>query len=176
MIGLESLRWILTLAFGGAAAFHLVRWLRRAEPRHEDALHLLMGLSMIVMIWPWGDAVPESAWITMFTLSAGWFLARAVASARRMVPLFFASAMSAMVWMSAAAPTGGHAHLHPMGRNWVSAGLGGYLVAASVWWLVRGMRLGRLSPTGADLRPVDWPALCHGTMSAGMGLALLAMA
>jgi uncharacterized protein DUF5134 len=164
---------MLTLAFGGAAGFHLVRWLWRAQPGHEDALHLVMGLSMIVMIWPWGGAVPESAWITVFTLSAGWFLARAV-GARRAVPLFFASAMAAMVWMSAAAPAG--PHRHGVHRNWVSAGLGAYLVAAAVWWAVRGMRLGRLSAAGADLRPPDWAALCHATMSAGMGLALLAMA
>ncbi|MEU4236277.1 DUF5134 domain-containing protein [Actinoplanes sp. NPDC026619] len=166
---------MLTLAFGGAAGFHLVRWLWRAEPWHEDVLHLVMGLAMIVMIWPWGHAVPESVWITVFTLSAGWFLARAV-EVRRVVPLFFATAMGAMVWMSAAAPSGSH-HMHHMPRNWVSAGLGAYLVAASVWWVVRGMRLGRLSAAaGADPRPPDWSALCHGTMSAGMGLALLAMA
>ncbi|GIM90801.1 DUF5134 domain-containing protein [Paractinoplanes toevensis] len=162
MIQLESLRWMLTLAFGAAAAFHLVRWLWRTGALHEDALHLVMGLSMIVMIWPWGDAVPESTWITVFTLATGWFAARA-AYARRGMPLFFASTMGAMVWMSA----GGHQH------PWVSAGLGGYLVAASVWWLIRGMRL---SATTVDTRPADWTALCHGTMSAAMGLTLLAMA
>jgi hypothetical protein len=176
MIGLESLRWTLTLAFGAAAGFHLVRWLWRAEPWHEDVLHLVMGLSMIVMIWPWGDAVPASAWITVFTLSTGWFVARALGSDRRLVPLYFASAMAAMVWMSAAAPSGHMHHRGGMPHNWVSVGLGGYLVAAALWWVVRGMRLGRLSAAGADTRPPDWSALCHGTMSAGMGLALLAMA
>jgi uncharacterized protein DUF5134 len=161
MIQLESLRWVLTLAFGAAAAFHLVRWLWPPAARHEDALHLVMGVSMIVMIWPWGDAVPESTWVTVFTLATGWFVARA-ASARRVLPLYFASAMGAMVWMS----TAGHQH------RWVTAGFGGYLVAASLWWLIRGMRL---SAGTVDSRPADWTALCHGTMSAGMGLALLAM-
>jgi hypothetical protein len=172
MIGLESLRWLLTLAFAGATGFHLVRWLWRAEPWHEDAVHLVMGLSMILMIWPWGDIVPESAWITVFTLSASWFLARALDS-RRLVPLFFATTMGAMVWMTASAPPIGM-HVHHMRRDWVSGVLGAYLVGASVWWMVRGMRLSPVA--AADARPPDWSALCHGTMSAAMGLALLAMA
>jgi Domain of unknown function (DUF5134) len=171
MIGLDALRWTLTLAFAGTIVFHLVRWLRRAGPGHEDALHLVMGVAMIVMIWPSGQAVPRGAWIAGFALSAGWFLARAVDS-RRLVPLFFATTMGAMVWMTVAAPAGAHAHLHHPRRDWVSAALGAYLVAASVGWVVRGMRLA----PAAGSRPPDWPALCHATMSGGMGLALLAMA
>jgi hypothetical protein len=59
---------------------------------------------------------------------------------------------------------------------WISAALGAYLVAAAVWWVLRGMRVGSLASADAEPRPLSWTALCHGLMSAGMGLALLTMA
>ncbi|WP_433306359.1 DUF5134 domain-containing protein [Actinoplanes sp. CA-030573] len=172
MIGLESLRWSLTLVFAVATGFHLVRLLRGDAP--EEAFHVVMGAAMIAMIWPWGGAVPATLWITGFAFSTGWFASRAVRPARdRTAPILFASGTAAMVWMSAAPHP--HPHLHhaaPSSVNWVDAALGGYLVAAALWWLVRGMRLDAATP--AELTP-HWPAVCHALMSAGMGLSLLAI-
>jgi hypothetical protein len=199
MIGIDPLRWLLTLLFGGAAVFHLLRSLRPpaarltpvAEHRLYEMLHLVMGLSMIAMIWPWGATVPAAAWIVVFTMPTGWFLVRALwTSRRRTVPMFFATATGTMVWIGASMP--GHASAGarsgmdmagtgnaPVGcAGWVSALLGGYLLLAAFWWIGRGMRIGGLSAatTDAVAYPLGWSALCHGVMSAGMGIALLAMA
>ena len=199
MIGIDPLRWLLTVAFGGAAVFHLLRCLRPpaawlspvAEHRLSEMLHLVMGLSMIAMIWPWGAAVPAAVWIVVFMMSTGWFVVQAVwTSRRRAVPVFFATATGTMVWMGASIPghasAGGHGGMDMAGMGhapvgcagWVSALLGGYLVLAAFWWVGRGMHIGGLSTatTDAVARPLDWSALCHGVMSAGMGIALLAMA
>jgi Domain of unknown function (DUF5134) len=198
MIGLGSLRWLLTVVFAAAAAFHLVRCVRPsswparvAEHRFSEVLHLVMGASMIVMMWPWGAVVPATVWVAVFTMSAGWFIAGAVGSAgRRLVPSFFASAMGAMVWMGASMPAqastvhshagmagmtmgGGAGHGSPGYTAWISVVLGGYLMLAAFWWLGKGLRVGGLSTVP---RPLGWAALCHGVMSAGMALALLAMA
>jgi hypothetical protein len=195
MIGLASLRWVLTTAFVLTSAYHLARCLR---PRHlpgpvaehwiSEALHLLMGLSMIVMIWPWGETVPVPVWAAVFTTSTGWFVARTFrATGRRLVPIFFASSMAAMVWMGVSMPAeaspGGHAGMAMDGMTmppgsigvtgWISGVLGGYLVVGALWWLLRGLKLSPASMV--DTRP-SWSAVCHGVMSIGMGLALLAMA
>ncbi|MFE9692744.1 DUF5134 domain-containing protein [Micromonospora sp. NPDC005806] len=199
MIGNGPLRWLLTVAFGGAAVFHLLRCLRPpaawlspvAEHRLSEMLHLVMGLSMIAMIWPWGAAVPAAAWIAVFMMSTGWFVVRAVRKRRhRAVPMFFATTTGTMVWMCASIPghasAGGHGGMDMAGMGhapvgcagWVGALLGGYLVLAAFWRVGRGMRIGGLSAatTDAVACPLDWSALCHGVMSAGMGIALLAMA
>jgi hypothetical protein len=198
MIGLESLRWLLTVVFAATAVFHLVRCLRpsrrrAAEHRFSEVLHLVMGTSMIAMIWPWGEVVPVAVWIAVFTMSAAWFIAGVAWSAgRRLVPAFFATAMGTMVWMGASMPAqastvdrhsgsagmamnagAGHA---PMGYvAWTSAVLGGYLLLAAFCWIGKGLRIGGLSTASTKPRTLGWGALCHGVMSAGMGLALLAM-
>ena len=56
---------------------------------------------------------------------------------------------------------------------WISAALGAYLVAAALGWAVEGMRL---RPAAVVPQSPRWPEVCHATMSAAMGLALLAMA
>ena len=192
MNGLEHLRWLLTVLFRAATAFPLARCIRpggrpgaTAGHRSAEALHAVMGAAMIVMIWPCGDAVPVAVWVVAFTSSAGWFAARMVRSARRRNShLFFATVMAAMVWMATSMPapaSSGHAH-HGMDRAptasaVISAALGAYLVAASIWWVGRGVRIGGLpTATAAALQqPLRWAALCHATMTAGMGLALLGM-
>lgn len=195
MIGIASLQWALTAAFSVAALFHLVGWVRPAGAgrppvdgrRTTELLHLVMCVAMIAMVWPWGSRVPASIWIGTFAISAGWFVARAVRTpGRRRVPAFFATAAAAMIWMGAApahaSPGGGHQHGmamagagHVAGGSaaWISAGVGGYLMLAALWWAIRGMRLGVLE--GGAAAPLNWAALCHGVMSAGMAVALLAM-
>jgi len=183
MIGLESLRWALTCALAVATMFHLVRVLRPAGAGFVDeVLHLFMGGSMIAMIWPWGSGVPASVWVTGFTLSTGWFVSRAiVATGSRLAPIYFASATAAMLWMAATTSSEksemsgmGHEHTAVAGYPaWISAALGAYLVAAALWWTVRGMHL---RPAAMAPQTPRWPEVCHATMSAAMGLALLAMA
>jgi hypothetical protein len=189
MIGLVSLRWVLTAAFAGAAVFHLAGCVRSAHAgrprgvrrRTSEVLHLLMGVSMIAMVWPWGEVVPRLLWLALFAAATAWFGARALWSpGGRLVPVFFATAMAAMVWMTVSMPAAGsQSHHHHGGvgyAGWVSGVIGGYLVLAAGWWIVRGMRLGGLSTADAAPRAPHWPAVCHGVMSVGMGLTLLAMA
>ena len=185
MIGLESLRWALTCALAVATMFHLVRVLRPAGAGFVDeVLHLFMGGSMIAMIWPWGSGVPASVWVTGFTLSTGWFVSRAVvATGSRLAPIYFASATAAMLWLAATTSNEksemsgmggiGHAHVAAGYPAWISAALGAYLVAAALWWTARGMHL---RPAAVAPQTPRWPEVCHATMSAAMGLALLAMA
>jgi hypothetical protein len=118
MIGLESLRWSLTLAFAVATAFHGARLLRPAVcDRVSETLHTLMGGSMIVMIWPWGAGVPAGVWAVAFTFSTGWFVTRAIRAAGGRAPLmYFATAAAAMVWMSATMPAG-HGHRPTSGMS-----------------------------------------------------------
>jgi Domain of unknown function (DUF5134) len=190
MVDIASLRWVLTVAFAVAAGFHLARSVRPGwgGDRLSEVLHLTMCLAMIVMVWPWGVRVPATVWLAVFIASTGWFAMRAVRSAggRRAVPVFFATAAAAMVWMSASPAVAAPRHdvaMAGMGHAsgggyaaWISAGLGGYLMLAAGWWVVRGMRLGGLSSPPVSRSVPSWPALCHGVMSAGMAVALLAMA
>jgi hypothetical protein len=195
MIRSDHLQWLLTVLFAAATAFHLVRCIRpgvrrtmAAAHRLSEALHAIMGAAMIVMIWPWGEAVPVAVWVTVFAVSAGWFATGVLRSARRRsTHVFFATVMGAMIWMAALTPaptSAGHAH-HMTGTNQaltagavITAALGTYLVAASIWWVARGVHIGGLSAATATAmqQPLRWSALCHAMMSAGMGLALLAMA
>lgn len=191
MIALVSLRWALTVPFTGAGVFHLVRNLRPqpAEHRISEALHFTMCVAMIVMVWPWGARMPPAIWVTVFTLSTGWFVASAAWSpGRRLGPSFSAATAVAMVWMrvsmpAQAAPGHGRSAMampgmshSPTGNTaWMSAGLGLAMVAIAAWWVGRGMRL-TVPAASAEPDAPNWPALCHGLMSAGMGLALLAMA
>jgi hypothetical protein len=192
----ESLRWALTVALALASAYHLTRVPRVAgAARVAEVLHLTMGVAMIAMLWPWGSAVPASAWVAVFTASTGWFLFRALRSTgRRVVSGLFAGSMATMVWMGATMPamasagahgpsmetdmagmTMGSGHLTTAGT--ISGLLGGYLVLVAGWWFVRGLRLRGLATAAVPgPRPVSRPAICHGLMSAAMGLALLAMA
>jgi hypothetical protein len=199
--GPESLRWLLTAALVVASAYHLTRVPRvPGAERVAETLHLVMGVAMVAMLWPWGAAVPAPVWVAVFTASTGWFLLRAVRlTARRVVSVLFAGSMAAMAWMGAAmsamaSATPGAApddsampgmamdgmpmssgHLSPTGV--VSGVVGGYLLIVAGWWFVRGLHLGGLATTPAPgPRPLNWSAVCHGLMSAAMGLALLAMA
>jgi Domain of unknown function (DUF5134) len=196
VIGPESLRWVLTAAFVVASAYHVTRLPRApGADRLAEAVHIAMGVSMVAMIWPWGRTVPPAVWVAVFAASTGWFLFRAVrAAGRRLVLGLFATSMAGCAWMGATMPaqaSGAHGdtmamdgsavegmtmtagHLTTAGV--VSGLLGGCLVVAAGWWFRRGLRLGSLA-AAPDPRPFSWSALCHGLMSAAMGLALLTMA
>ena len=110
---------------------------------------------MIVMVWPWGARTPPAVWVTVFTLSTGWFVASAAWSpGRRLGPSFFAVTAVAMVWMGVsmpaqATPGNGQSAMAMPGMShsptgyaaWISAGMGLGLVAIAAWWVARGMRL-----------------------------------
>jgi hypothetical protein len=193
----ETLRWLLTVALAGATVFHLGRAVRprlRHEHRIAESLHAVMGLAMVAMLWPFGRAVPVPAWLVVFAGSAGWFAAQASRAHKgRIVPIYFASAAAAMVWMSGTMPatlaTGtmppggamsGMAHSAGGQTLWAAAAIGGYLVAAGLCWLLGGLRLGALRTAAAPQHTAarcatHWPALCHGVMGLSMGLAVLTM-
>jgi hypothetical protein len=125
--------------------------------------------------------------VVVFAGSTGWFAAQASReSRRRIVPVYFASAAAAMVWMSSAMPAAPAMDMpgmdHPSGgrAGWAAAAIGGYLVAAGLFWLLSGLRLGALRPAPPPPQPghasaCHWPALCHGVMGVSMGLTMLTM-
>jgi hypothetical protein len=188
----EPLRWLLTAALAAATLFHLgrvaLRPSRAVHPRddHEhrvaELLHAVMGVAMVAMLWPFGRAVPLSAWLVVFAGSAGWFAGQASRAGRGwIVPFHFASTAAAMVWMSAsmyagppptssangaapAAATSAMAanltaempgmHHAAAGRpTWTAAAIGGYLVAAGLCRLLTGLRLGTLGDALNDKAP-----------------------
>jgi hypothetical protein len=183
VIGPESLRWVLTAAFVLASVYHLTRLpFSIGLDRVSESTHLVMGVAMTAMIWPFGRVVPPAVWVGVFTASTSLYLVWAWRSAGRRVVLgLFATSMAACAWMGAAMPaqasTGAMtmpmASPHLTTAGLISGALGGYLVVAAAWWFHRGLRLGGLT---AAPRPVSWSSLCHGLMAFGMGLALLAMA
>lgn len=186
MVVPEPLRWLLTAALAGTAAFHLgraARPRRSHEQRIAESLHAVMGLAMVAMLWPFGRVVPASAWPVLFAGSAGWFAAQASReSRRRIVPVYFMSSAAAMVWMSTAMPatpeTPMPMEMPGMGTaSRAAAGaIGGCLVLAGLCWLLSGLRLGALrTPPVADGRSAHWPALCHGIMGVSMGLTMLTL-
>jgi hypothetical protein len=190
MVVPESLRWLLTLALAAGTTFHLGRALRPRlthEHRIAESLHAVMGVAMVAMLWPFGRVIPASAWLVVFAGSTGWFAAQASRAGRRwVVPVYFASAAAAMVWMSSAMPATSAMEMDMPGMAptpdrqavWAAAAIGGYLVAAGLCWLLSGLRLGALRtapPDTADCGTWHWPALCHGVMGVSMGLAMLTM-
>jgi hypothetical protein len=185
MVVPEPLRWLLTLALATGTAFHVGRALRphlTHEHRIAESLHAVMGLAMVAMLWPFGRVVPTSAWLVVFAGSTGWFAGQASRAGKRwVVPVYFASAAAAMVWMSSAMPATGM-DMPGMEQSSPAAGaIGGYLVVAGLCWLLSGLRLGALrtgTGTGTPETPrcdTHWPALCHGIMGVSMGLAVLTM-
>ncbi|MFJ9351059.1 DUF5134 domain-containing protein [Streptomyces sp. NPDC101237] len=111
MIAASGLRWILTLVFALTAAHGILRGARPGlglPERVDHALHAVMGLFMIAMVWPWGMDVPALPQVVVFTAGAVWFVSSAPFRAEggfppRKLPdtLFHAVMMVAMAWMVA---------------------------------------------------------------------------
>lgn len=209
MIGLGSLRCLLTLMLVTSSGFHLARCLPmpgRQRGAHGacgsrvvvEMLHLLMGVSMIAMIWPRAAPIPVLCWVPVFAGAGIWFTIRSLRPGSRDAASVYSASMSAaMVWMgltelldgptALGGPTATTGHqTHDMAvsgpgvasATWVSGALGAYLVAAACWWWARGMRVTTLGGWGTTTarESIQWIAVCHGLMSAAMGLALLAAA
>jgi len=124
VIAASGLRWIFTLVFALTTAYGIQRAVRPgAAPadRVDHALHAVMGLSMIAMVWPWGMDVPVLPQAVVFAAGAVWFVAsvpfRAEGASRPgrwLGTLFHVVMMAGMAWMVAV-----------MGSDGMSAGHGG---------------------------------------------------
>ncbi|MEH0430354.1 DUF5134 domain-containing protein [Streptomyces stelliscabiei] len=111
MIAASGLRWIFTLVFALTTAYGIQRAVRPgAAPtdRVDHALHAVMGLSMIAMVWPWGMDVPVLPQVVVFAAGAVWFVGSAPFRAdgasrpgRWLGTLFHVVMMAGMAWMVA---------------------------------------------------------------------------
>lgn len=117
MIAASGLRWILTLVFALTAAHGILRGTKPGvgvPERVDHALHAVMGLSMIAMVWPWGMDVPALPQVVVFAAGAVWFVSSAPFRAdggsrpRKLLgALFHALMMAAMAWMVSVMDSGG---------------------------------------------------------------------
>ncbi len=124
MIPTPGLRWILTVLFSVIALFSLYRVSRPGTSswtRLIHVLHALMGVAMLVMVWPWGMNVPAVPEAVVFGLATAWFLLLTAlpAGASPVAPdgghprlhnALHATMTGAMTWMILAMPTGASAH------------------------------------------------------------------
>lgn len=76
MISNPLLQWLLSAAFLGIAVYALVRTVRARTfaDRVSYATHVLMGVAMFTMVWPWGMQLLLVPQIVVFGLSTVWFL------------------------------------------------------------------------------------------------------
>lgn len=158
-----ALRAALTVAFVASGGYCLLRCVgtgtqRGARLRVNDAVHVVMAVEMIVMVW--APAVPDPAGIRLavFALAAGWFLVQATgvplgrsalvpaapgpacaAHPRpgRLLCAHHALLLGVMVWMLVAdrtdAPMAGMVmHRHALAS--VTGAIGGYCLIAAVVW------------------------------------------
>ncbi|MFJ3895390.1 DUF5134 domain-containing protein [Streptomyces sp. NPDC090083] len=133
MIAASGLRWIFTLVFALTAAHGSLRGVRPGAvlpDRVDHALHAVMGLSMIAMVWPWGMDVPALPQVLVFTAGAVWFVVSVPFRAdggfrpRKLLgTLLHAVMMAAMAWMVAVMDSGGMAAGHGGGSGHSMAGM-----------------------------------------------------
>lgn len=135
-------RWALSAVFAVTAVCYLYG-LAQPDQRGpglrlvvDDALHVLMGLAMIAMLWAWGSSIPVMAYVLVFTSAALWFVARA---------LFIPSAGVVGVGDPPVAP-GHHGFL---GMAWYHAAMMGSMI-----WMTLGMAVGMSNlPTASSVSP-----------------------
>ena len=132
MIGDLTLRWVVTILFGLAAAECTYAILSRHGWAHRvgHLLHLVMAIAMAVMAWPWGAELPTTGPMVFFLAATVWFIWMLVTTpgaGARVINGYHALMMLAMAWMYAvmngailpgqhdhsgtlapAAPAGGH--------------------------------------------------------------------
>lgn len=107
-----AVRWVLSVASAATAVYHLYVLVcqdgrhRSLRPIIDDALHVLLGLAVIALVWPWGAAVPVILDVVVFTAAALWFAARALFAPSSSVVGFRDLAwyrgvlMAAVVWLA----------------------------------------------------------------------------
>ena len=118
MIDNAALQLTLTGVFACAAAYYFVPAVAAnpAAERVDAAWHVLAGIAMVVMLWPWGMAVPPMAGAAVFACAAVWFAGQAtVGGGSRLSHWYHAVMMTSMVamWVVMAHRTPGAAAAHP---------------------------------------------------------------
>lgn len=80
MIAANGLRWTLTLVFAlttAHGAWCAVTHRTGTADRVDHALHALMGIAMIAMVWPWGMGLASGPQVVLFVAGALWFVGAA---------------------------------------------------------------------------------------------------
>jgi hypothetical protein len=116
VVGSPAVQWTLSLVFAVTAGYYVYRPAARRvggwKAALDDALHVLMSVAMVAMVWPWGMAVPVMLYIVTFTAAMLWFVARALFTTSTLNPIghhdscgqawYHAAMMAAMIWMGLA--------------------------------------------------------------------------
>ncbi|MER8029987.1 DUF5134 domain-containing protein [Streptomyces bauhiniae] len=113
MINATGLRLLLTALFVFPTVYAL--WLtatpgRALSDRVGHALHAVMGVAMVAMVWPWGMQLPVGPQVVLFAAGALWFAVAALVrsagpggrAARLLGAVPHVVMMAAMAWMAAA--------------------------------------------------------------------------
>lgn len=76
MITTPAFQWILSAIFALTFMYAVIRILRSrgVGNRVAYALHALMSIAMVVMVWPWGSQAFLVPQIVVFTAATGWFV------------------------------------------------------------------------------------------------------
>ncbi|MEW2164907.1 DUF5134 domain-containing protein [Streptomyces sp. NPDC007084] len=119
MIAAGGLRWTLTLVFALTTAHGIRRAVTHRSTtadRVDHALHAVMGLAMIAMVWPWGMGRAVGPQVVVFVAGALWFACAAPFRGDRRarlkgLPGALAQSvlMGAMAWMVTLMDSGGTA-------------------------------------------------------------------
>lgn len=201
MIAGTGLRLVLTVLFAAVALHGVHGILRPVSPSGtgrtdtvNGLLHAAMAVAMAVMVWPAGTDVPALPQTVLFSAAALWFAARAaLRQQNRAADAAHAVMAAGMAWMvtvmghamtpgaphSPAAHDGHHAaasgvpamSLTDSGARGVALALAVWCVLAAWWWLARAFDTARLASGPHDALH----SACHGAMSAGTAVMLLAM-
>ncbi|MFJ4006124.1 DUF5134 domain-containing protein [Streptomyces sp. NPDC090023] len=112
MINAIGLRCLLTAMFALPTVYAL--WLtttpgRALSDRVGHALHAVMGVAMVAMVWPWGMQLPVGPQVVVFAAGALWFAVAALVrsagpggrAARLLGAVPHIVMMAAMAWMAA---------------------------------------------------------------------------
>jgi hypothetical protein len=76
VISSPAAQWLLSALFAVVIAYAVVHLGRSSSIRDKIsyAIHTVMGLAMLAMVWPWGMVVPPIVQIVVFTAGALWFV------------------------------------------------------------------------------------------------------
>jgi hypothetical protein len=161
-----TLSWTLTVLFAATGAWFLAGCTRadRTTDRISCGAHVVMGVAMIAMAWPWGMAVPMWPQVAFFATATLWFAGLATVPHRPhgFPALHNAMMAAAMVWMVGTMAMPGHG-----GHRFV------IVTGALAWYFV--LAAGPLLYNAVRKSPRAIDAAGHAAMSVGTGVLLLSM-
>lgn len=112
-------QWTLTIAFTATSIASAIQLFsaRRARDAIGELLHVIMGVVMVAMCWPWWGELPAAPQLLVFLAGTAWYAAlilrmlfRRTGAPRSLWHLFTHLAMMlGMVWMIAVMLLGGAA-------------------------------------------------------------------